>query len=669
MRIPGAHFLRRVPVSPVICFGLAWLLGQTEAVRRIEWRTLDWRTNFRVSFQPPPDARVAIVLFGDDTDANLAPWPTDRSVHADMIKLLTLARPKVVTWDVILDAHREGEGDALMGRAAAIAMRMGVKVITAGVSNSEPVDDKAGPADAGPTRPLKDVRGDISLLVGDNYAFRPFPELRRESFYGFADTPKEKDGLQREIPLAVRIGREVYPSFALQTLMAFFDVPADAVRVRLGDAIYLPTRARGELRLPVSADGRFLLNYRYDQEDDDKGGPDFMTFEYIGAMVKLNARFVDRKLMAADVSRLAGGIVFIGQTVTGKADAGPTPRSAYAPLVLVHANLVNNVLANDYARIAPPWAVWLGAVVVGYGGVVLGLRRSIWVLAAFTVLTVAAYVTATFAVWIKFSLWLPFAAPLTGFGVLQFVVIGQRVRQEQRGREQVKQMFGTYLSPELLKKMMKGGKNVAAVSSERRPVTIMFSDLRDFTSLTERLGDDELIGQLNEYLGAMVECIHQEGGTLHKFIGDAVMAAWGDLESAGAAADAARALRAALAMQARLAVLNEKWRIEGKPAFRMGIGVNHGVVLIGNIGSPRRMEFTAIGDAVNLASRLESLNKELKTTILVGENVRELAGADFQFRPCGGVPVKGKAKPVEVFELLGAAGGGKNAAGPVELGN
>lgn len=646
-------FFRRFPVSPLICFALAWGLTRTTRVESIEWRTLDWRTELRTSLQPPPDSRITVVIFDDLTDANLAPWPPDRGVHGDLIGLLTLAGVKVISWDVILDASREGDGDAKMARAAAIAMNANSPVVTAAVTNSDP-EDPSTAAISGPTRPLTDIRGDITKLLGDHYAIRPFPLLRRASYYGFADVPHGPDGVQREVPLVVRIGSVVYPSLSLQTLMAYFGVDAAKVRVRLGDAIYLPTKTQGEIRIPVSDGGRYLLNYRYDERTFNNGvWTDFQYLSYYDATTNLYARYWEKKPVFPGLKRLAGGIVFIGEAVTGKADAGPTPLNAYSPLVYVHANLVNNVLKNDYARKAPPWTVWLGAVLVGYAGLLLGLRRSIWVLAAFTVLAIACYVEASVAAWVEWSLWLPLVGPLAGFGMLQFIVIGRRVLQEQHHREQVKQMFGTYLSPELLKKMMKGGVSVAEVSSERKPVSILFTDLRDFTSMTESLRDDQLIAQLNEYLAAMVECIHQEGGTLHKFIGDAVMAVWGDLTSAGAATDAAKAARAGLAMLTRLAELNEKWKGEGRPAFRMGIGLNHGTVLIGNIGSPRRMEFTAIGDSVNLASRLESLNKELKTTFLVGESVRDLIDGEFMLRPCGDVHVKGKAKPVQVYELTG----------------
>ncbi len=650
MKSPALRLVRRFPVSPLLCLGAAWLLGRTEFVQGLEWRTLDWRTEMRVPFQPPPDPRISIILYEDTTEMEVMPWPADRGVHGDMIKFLTLARPKVVAWDVILDASREGDGDEAMGRAAAIAGRAGVSVVTGAVSDPEGAGGD-GAADDGPTQPLRDVRGDIGRVLGDASALRPFRELRENGLYGFVDTPPGPDGIRREIPLVVRIGDELYPSLALQTLMAFYDVPAAEVRVRLGDAIYLPTAMRGELRVPVSAAGRFLLNYRYDQDED---ATDFPTLSYYGALLGLNEAYVERS-GHPPLPEFAGGIVFLGQTVTGKADVGPTARSPSAPLVLVHANLVNNVLASDYASRANAWLVWGSALLVGYAGVVIGARRPVWLLATFGVLACVCYVVAALAAWIKFSLWLPLAAPLLGFVALQFVEIGRRVLREQRAREQVKRMFGTYLAPELLAKMMKEGSERATVGSERRAVTILFSDLRDFTRLTEQMRDELLIEQLNEYLAAMVECIHRESGTLHKFIGDAVMAVWGDLESEGPEADAQRAARAALAMQTTLAQLNEGWQQRNKPPLRMGIGLNHGVVLVGNIGSPRRMEFAVIGDAVNLAARLESLNKDLNTSILVGESLPPLLGSGFDLAPCGVVPVKGKAEPVKVYALRGLA--------------
>lgn len=228
-----------------MCFGAAWAIGLTPMMQQLELRTLDWRTAFRVYFQKAPDPRIAIVLYGDETDgaSPVLQWPPDRSVHSELISFIAVGQPTVIMYDVIVDASRPGDGDAKMAAEVQRAAKAGVKVVTAAVRSSRPGVPPL-PGNAGPTQPLKNIEGNISQLLGDQDAIRPFPLLRAVSRYGFADTPQGRDGVQREIPVVVRIGQEVFPSLALQTLMAYLDVPVEQVRLRLGDAAYLDTPAR-----------------------------------------------------------------------------------------------------------------------------------------------------------------------------------------------------------------------------------------------------------------------------------------------------------------------------------------------------------------------------------------------------------------------------------------
>jgi adenylate cyclase len=235
MRWLSLSLLRRFSFGPLVCFGLAWLALRLGFLEQIEWHTLDLRTELRAYYQPPPDPRLALILFEDASEAAVpGGWPPDRAYHGSLIELLSFTKPAVITWDVILDASREGDGDGKMALGVQSARERGVAVVTAGASSADPVE--IVPGFDGPTRPLTQVEGDISKLNGDAYALIPFPQLRAVSWYGFADTPYEADGIQRNIPLAVRVGDRVYPSLALQTLMRYFDVPTEAVRVRLGDA-------------------------------------------------------------------------------------------------------------------------------------------------------------------------------------------------------------------------------------------------------------------------------------------------------------------------------------------------------------------------------------------------------------------------------------------------
>jgi adenylate cyclase len=210
------------------------------------------------------------------------------------------------------------------------------------------------------------------------------------------------------------------------------------------------------------------------------------------------------------------------------------------------------------------------------------------------------------------------------------------------------------LSPDLLDHLLEHPENMKLGGSERA-VTILFSDIRGYTKFSEGLSAAEVVRQLNVYFNRMVGCVFECKGSFHKFIGDAIMAAWGDIAAAslGPEKDAQNAVRSALMMRRRLRELNEERKAEGLMPIKIGIGLNHGVgVLVGMIGASSRMEFTVMGDAVNTASRLEGLTKEFKTDLVISESVRQLIGDDFLCRRVGLIVVVGKSEPTVVFEVM-----------------
>jgi len=229
-----------------------------------------------------------------------------------------------------------------------------------------------------------------------------------------------------------------------------------------------------------------------------------------------------------------------------------------------------------------------------------------------------------------------------------------RWREEQRGRQQLKQLFSSMLSPEVLNHLLEHPENVKLGGSERA-VTILFSDIRDYTKFSEGLSAAEVVRQLNVYFERMVGAVKECRGTFHKYIGDAIMAAWGDIAAAslGPEKDAQNAVRSALMMRRALRELNDERRAEGLTPLRIGIGLNHGVgVLVGLIGASSQMEFTVMGDAVNTASRLEGMTKEFKTDFAISESVRLLIGDGFLVRRLGLIVLKGKTTPTVVYEVL-----------------
>jgi adenylate cyclase len=212
-----------------------------------------------------------------------------------------------------------------------------------------------------------------------------------------------------------------------------------------------------------------------------------------------------------------------------------------------------------------------------------------------------------------------------------------------------------YVSKNLVKEILDNPDSFySSLRGVRIPATILFSDIVGFTGMTESADPEKLVAQLNEYLSRMTAAVFENNGTLDKFIGDAVMAVWGNVSSRGAAEDAKSCTRAAVSMRRELRSLNEKWAAEGIAPFRIGVGINHGDVVGGNIGSQEKADPTVIGDAVNLASRLEALTRTYSVDILVGARAAELIRDEFDLRSVALVQVKGKTQPVEIFTLIGA---------------
>jgi adenylate cyclase len=459
--------------------------------------------------------------------------------------------------------------------------------------------------------------------------------------------------------LVVRAGSRVYPSLGLQTLLLYFGIPAEAVRVRLGDAVYLPTKTQGELRIPISASGRIWINYRYDQDQYDS---DYPTYSYVEMLSRLNDHFSEKKAGARPPPDLAGKIVFIGQTVTTKADAGPTPRNRYAPLVLTHANLVDNVLRGDYAHRCPDGWVAFALILLTYGVLRWTARHTVWTMGLLAFAGLAAYTEAAFFAWIRWSLWLPLLWPLLGLALTSFMAIGQRVLREQRAKQEIKGMFGTYVSPQLVDRLIKSGEP-PRLGGHEEEITAYFSDIQGFSAFSEKLPPDRLVELMNEYLTACTDIVQEEGGTLDKYIGDAVVAMFG-----APIALPDHALRACVATQRvhrALGELRAKWQGEGDKwppivwQMQSRIGLNSGRCIIGNMGSRTRFNYTMMGDDVNLAARMESGAKSWGVYSMCTEATKlacEKHGPGrLVFRPLGLIVVKGRVQAVPIHEIVGLA--------------
>jgi adenylate cyclase len=288
-------------------------------------------------------------------------------------------------------------------------------------------------------------------------------------------------------------------------------------------------------------------------------------------------------------------------------------------------------------------------------GICLGIGNALWKVFTLAASVIVFFVACQLA-FTHFNLVLPMTQPLFCLIVPGAFGVVFQYALEQFERMRYRNVLSRYVSANVAKVILEDKRSLEdSMRGQKKPVTILFSDIRGFTSMTETTDADKLVAQLNEYFGEMVDVIQEKNsGTLQKFIGDAIMAAWGDTHSYGIETDAKRAVSAALQMRSSLVKLNDGWK--NNPDRRIlatGIGVNHGEVVYGNIGAHQRMELTVLGDGVNLAARLESATKQFHTDILIGEGTENLTREHFIYRNVGAIAFKGKTKPIEVFTLMG----------------
>ena len=365
----------------------------------------------------------------------------------------------------------------------------------------------------------------------------------------------------------------------------------------------------------------------------------------------------------ADGAFFKDKIVIVGASAQVQHDIVDTPMSPTTWGPSLHLQAMAAAMGHDFLQ---PTSPKMGLALVGAAGLiawslVVFLRRPLLCLGTLAVIT-GVYLGAARLSYDKSGLLL-LTVPVLGALLLSgSFSLGFEYALERIEKLRTRRTLERYVSKNLVKEVLENPDSYySTLRGARVPVTILFSDLIGFTTLSEKADPEALVAQLNEYLTRMTSVVFSNGGTLDKFIGDAIMAVWGNVRSFGVAEDAKNCVRAALGMRRELRQLNEKWRSEGRMGLGMGVGINQGEVIVGNIGSQERMDPTVIGDSVNLASRLEGLTRIYGVDILVGATAAELVRDEFYLRSVARVQVKGKTKPVEAFTLIGARNEDVNA--------
>ncbi len=477
----------------------------------------------------------------------------------------------------------------------------------------------------------------IGATVASGYAAN-LQQLQNNSLAGgYFDLSSlsDADGVIRRLPLLQLYQGSLYETFGLAVARLASRVPA--IRLAYADkeknALALESIQLGTHKIPIDSDVAALVPYRGRQR----------SFPYVSASDVLQGK------VAPEV--LAGAIVLVGTTAPGLNDLRTTPMQESYPGVEVHANLIAGIL-DDEVKERPTSAAGFEAVQLALVTLLLVLALPALKPLAATLLTVglmASHVAVNLYLWDSANLSLPVASTLLLMAVLFVFNMSYGFFVEARGKRLITGLFGQYVPPELVDEMAKD-PGAYSLAGESRELTVLFSDVRGFTTISEGLDPTQLTELMNEFLTPMTQVIHRHRGTIDKYMGDAIMAFW------GAPVDdprhARHALQAAMAMIAGLDALQDGFKAKGWPPIKIGVGLNTGEMTVGNMGSEFRLAYTVMGDAVNLGSRLEGLTKEYGVQIIVSEFTR-CAVPDFAYRELDCVRVKGKDKPVGIYEPIG----------------
>ncbi len=645
------------------------VLHLTGALRVLEYTAYDLR--FQLLARPELASKDIVVIDLDDVSfehptmlENFGRWPWRRRLYAQLLWYLRQAPVRTIGIDITFqgrDEHQEIQG---VSDDRAFAEELGQKpdtvlafALTQGknyyLEGATPEYPELRPNTWSVTNPSCGPTGEY---LGLAISLRELDAKARG--LGCITMETDSDGVVRRVPLFYRYSGAYYPSLPLAVAAPFLSAPESSEERRAEFVCASPLHPRalrlGPREIPLDRASGHPLIYWYGVANRVRH-PDF-TFRHYSVLDVFNSALAlaMQEKPPLPPSEFKDKIVLIGASAASLADSRPTPMAGHLAGVEIHATLISNLLQGHFVH--PAGRHW---EVLAILLLALGTSLAVWRFAdwrAYTGLALAlgvGFLAINFLLFYFERVALALVAPVGALAAAYATGNVTRYVTEGREKKRYRSTLMKYVSPAIVEAMMSDFR-LAELHNEKRDLSVLFSDVRGFTSISEKYPVEQLVATLNEFLNAMVEVIFRNGGTLDKFVGDCVMAFWGAPLPQENHAELAG--RAALEMQKTMEQLNQRWKQQGRPELKIGVGVNSGEVIFGNIGSERRMDFTVIGDNVNLASRLESATKELKAGIVISDatyqRIKELA----EVRDLGTIHVKGKDVPIRVYELLGMSG-------------
>ena len=597
----------------------------------LEMKTIDWRFQQRGERAAPPD--VVIAAIDDESLQQEGRWPWRREKLADLTRALHEAGARAIVYDVFLTEPQGPEpADAASDAAFAAASRESGNVHYAWIGRGEPGREiPAERMDAFRRSAWSmDIAPDaIQQLKEFDGATPPLTEfIDGARALGYGNVGASDDGVFRWYILAMQFEGQVYPSLALSVAAA--DLGIDPKDIEIEPNQYIRLGQQGQL--PLIGNGAVFL-------------------DFLGPTGTIPHKSVTDILDGhVEPGEIAGKIVIVGETAQGRpADIRGCPLDSEFYGVELQATAIVNLLEQRAMRLSTGWADMF--IALGFG-LVLGLLLTLVRPGYGVVVSALAFGAYNYGCLVAFSranYLLPMAAPNVAIIAIVLAILIYRLSTEERHRNQITATFGLFVPPEVVSSLTAQDARVERLGAERRHITVLFADVRDFTAYSEHNRAEEVVALLNRYFSMMHDVVWEFGGTLDKYMGDGLMAFFGAPTVQEDHAE--RAVQAAVEMQRRIAVHRDEWAAFGLDHLRVGMGLHVGEVLVGLTGSKGRMQYTCMGDVVNLASRLEEATRDVDADIIISEALRNVVKDLVPTEPIGWMPIRGLSTEVMTYAV------------------
>jgi adenylate cyclase len=627
----------------------AYLFIQGSVWTTYDFNLLDYfyRHAVRYGYGPKQSKKIVLVPITDNTYQYFGKNFLDRNDLAKVNDVLAKLNVQAVAYDIIFALPSNKDSDDRFRTSVSNLGRVYLPIGLQYSPREQPFKADAGkdysklfseylrkPHEQGNSSPFYGMKG---LLQYDAFAHAAFNS-------GHISDYSDPDGIHRHMIMLLKVNGRYLPTLSLSMFLDYVGVPFERVTVAWDHGLIIPALEGSVLEkdvvIPIDNRGRAFIPFTQLWNK---------SFEMIEAQ-RLLGLINDETLSGNLTEFFEGKFVFIGDISTGAGDSGNSPLESNLPLIITHASMLNAMLTHTFYS---KWSFWQVIGVIWLMGILIGLSaffRFWWMLYTTGFALLAAALALTWFQLIQFTLIPVFTIGTSFLLIFAGLICGLEVFVG-RERTLIRNIFSKYVPQKIVDQLLEKPE-LLNLGGEERVVTVLFADLKNFTTMAEKMPPTELVLLLNDYLGEMTKIIFSYGGIIDKYIGDSIMAEYGVPLPIPDHAD--RAVQTALKMQERLKELRDSWINQGRPVLNCCIGINTGPVIVGNMGSHEILDYTVIGDSVNLASRLEGVNRYYDTNILISEYThRHVTPGKFKTRMVDIIKVKGKSEAVRIYEVYG----------------